>query len=213
MIADGPIPARWLRRSTVAITARPLRRALVASASLLPCALLLASPALAAEGGEDAVKITVWQGINLLILVGVIVYVGRGPVMAFFGDRRSQIQNDLDEAARLLAEAETRNSELQRRIVDLGSEIEEIRETTRSRAEDESERILAEARKAAERIRSDAKAAVDQELRRAQTELRDEAASLALSAAADILRQQIAESDRERLLDEFITRVEPSGNG
>jgi len=175
--------------------------------------LIVASPALAAGGGEDAVKITIWQGINLLILIGVIVYAARGPVMAFFGDRRSKIQNDLEEAARLLSEAETRNSELQRRLVDLGSEIEEIRETTRARAEEESERILAEARKAAERIRADATAAVDQELRRAQNELRDEAASLALSAAADILREQIAESDRDRLLDEFITRVEPGGNG
>ncbi len=183
---------------------------------LISCAaamLLFAAPALAAGGGEDAMKSTIWQGINLLILVGVIVYAARGPVMSFFGDRRSQIQNDLDEAQRLLTEAETRNSELQRRIVDLGSEIEEIRETTRARAEEESERILAEARKAAERIRNDATAAVDQELRRAQHELREEAASLALSAAADMLRDQIAESDRERLMDEFITRVEPGSNG
>lgn len=187
-----------------------LSRTLCAGLSLAP--LLIAAPALAASGGEDAVKLTVWQAVNLAILVGVIVWAARGPVMGFFGDRRSQIQSDLDEAARLLSEAETRNSELQRRIVDLGSEVEEIRETTRARAEEESERILAEARKAAERIRADATAAVDQELRRAQKELRDEAASLALSAAADILREQIAESDRDRLLDEFITRVEP-GSG
>jgi F-type H+-transporting ATPase subunit b len=164
-------------------------------------------------GGEDAIRMTAWQAGNLALLIAVIVWAARGPVMSFFGDRRSQIQSDLDEAARLLAEAETRNSELQRRLVDLGSEIEEIRETTRARAEEESERILAEARKAAERIHDDARAAVDQELRRAQKELQDEAANLALTAAADILRQQIADTDRDRLMDEFITRVEPGSNG
>jgi len=181
-------------------------RSVLISAAL---AALVASPALAASGGDDVGMTLFWQAVNLLLLIGVIVWAGRGPVMAFFADRRSQIQTDLDEAARLLTEAEHRNSELQRRIVDLGSEIEDIRETTRARAEEESERILAEAGKAAERIRSDATAAVDQELRRAQIELRDEAASVALDAAADILREQIAEGDRDRLLDEFITRVEP----
>ena len=176
-------------------------------------AALLATTAHAAGGGsEDASSEAFWQGVNLAILIGVLVWAGRGPVMAFFGERRSQIQTDLEESARLLSEAEARNSELQRRIVDLGSEVEEIRETTRRRAEEESERILAEARKAAERIRSDASAAIDQELRRAQNELRDEAAALALDAAAEILREQIADADRDRLMDEFITRVEPASS-
>jgi len=151
-----------------------------------------------------------WQAFNLAILVGVLVWAARKPVSTFFSDRRSQIQNDLAESARLLSEAEARNSELQRRLADLGSEIEEIRETTRRRAEEESERILAEANKAAERIRSDASAAIGQELRRAQNQLRDEAASLALDAAGEILREKIADGDRDRLMDEFIVRVEPS---
>lgn len=185
---------------------------ILASIAAFAFALAFAAPALAA-GDADPVMTTVWQAVNLAILIGVIIWAGRGPVMSFFGERRGQIQNDLDEAARLLSEAETRNSELQRRIVDLGSEIEEIRETTRSRAEEESERILAEARKAAERIHADATAAVDQELRRAQIELKQEAANLALTAAADILREKIVEGDRERLMDEFITRVEPNPNG
>jgi F-type H+-transporting ATPase subunit b len=191
---------------------RPGARLGVLSLALL--VLASTEPAQAAGGGgEDALRQTAWQAFNLVLLIGVIVWAARGPVMSFFGERRNQIQNDLDDAARLLSEAETRNSELQRRIVDLGSEVEEIRETTRARAEEESERILAEARKAAERIRADATAAVEQELRRARRELRDEAASLALTAAADILRDEIAESDRDRLLDEFITRVEPSNGG
>jgi F-type H+-transporting ATPase subunit b len=172
-------------------------------------ALLVASSAHAAGGGGDATKTVAWQAFNLAVLFGVLFWFARKPVSAFFADRRSGIQHDLAEAARLLSEAETRNSELQRRLVDLGSEIEEIRENARRRAEEESERILAEAGKAAERIRSDASAAIDQELRRARMELRDEAASAALEAAAEILREKIAEGDRDRLLDEFITRVEP----
>ena len=164
----------------------------------------------ASDGGDSATTQVFWHAVNLVLLIVVLFWAMRKPFSGFFSDRRAEIQGSLDESARLLSEAEARNSELQRRLVDLGSEIEEIRETTRNRAEEESERILAEAGKAAERIRSDASAAIEQELRRARKELRDEAATLALDAAAEILREKIAEADRDRLLDEFITRVAPT---
>lgn len=179
--------------------------------------LVLASTTLsgvahAAGGGgadHDPVKEAIYQGLNLLIVVGLIVYFGRGPITEFFKSRREGIQSNLSEAAQLLTAAEQRNAELQRRLVDLSSEVEEIREAASRRAEQESERILSEARATADRIRSDARAAVDQELRRAQTELRAEAAELALEIAARKLTETVSEVDRERLMDEFITRVEP----
>ena len=80
------------------------------------------------------------------------------------------------------------------------------------RADAEAERILAEARAAAERIRSDAQAAVEQELRRAQAALRDEAADLALEIAGRKLAETVGEGDRERLIDKFITRIEPAAS-
>lgn len=174
--------------------------------------LMLSGVAQAAGGGDadhDPVQEAIFQGLNLLILVGLIVYFGRGPISEFFKTRREGIQTDLSEAAELLSAAEQRNAELQRRLVDLSSEVEEIREAASRRAEEESERILADARAAADRIRSDARAAVDQELRRAQTELREEAAELALEIAAKKLTDTVSDGDRERLMDEFITRVEP----
>lgn len=178
----------------------------------------LSSVAMAAGGGDadhDPVTEAIYQAINLVLIVGVIVFFGRGPITEFFKARRQGIQTDLSKAAELLSAAEQRNAELQRRLVDLSSEVEEIRQGATRRAEEESERILADARATADRIRSDARAAVDQELRRAQAELRDEAADLALEIAAKKLSDTVGDGDRERLMDEFIIRVEPgnaSGN-
>ena len=81
------------------------------------------------------------------------------------------------------------------------------------RAETEKQRILEEARAAAERIRSDARAAVDQELRRARDELRREASDLSIELAGEILRNQVTGTDRDRLMDEFIAKVERPGSG
>lgn len=166
------------------------------------------------ESAAEVLKQTIYQGLNLALLLGVLFYFGRKPISEFFSSRRSGIQSELSEAAELLAQAELRNSELQRRLVDLASEVEGIREDAGRRAEEEADRILADARATAERIRRDAQAAVAQELRRAQSELRDEAADLALEIAARKLREQVGDADRERLVDEFILRVEAnSGEG
>lgn len=191
-----------------------LRSTLLAAGCVISV-LCCASAAFAAseEHGGGASEL-IYQGINLVIVIAVLFYAARKPAVQFFRDRRESIQGSLSQAADLLSEAEARNSEIQRRLVDLQSEIEEIRENTRRRAEDESERILAEARKSAERIHADASAAVDQELQRARRELRAEASDLALELAAQILRERVGDADRERLVDEFITRIEtPAQDG
>jgi F-type H+-transporting ATPase subunit b len=165
-------------------------------------------PAHASEGG--GLLEFAFQTGNLLLLLGVLVYFARRPLQKFFADRRSQIQGDLDEAAGLLEAAESRYAEWQRKLIDLEQEIETIRTEGRRRAEEEGEAVLAEAHAAAERIHRDAAASAAQELRRAQAELRAEAAGLATQMAAQILKEKLADPDRERLMDEFITRVEPS---
>lgn len=186
----------------------------LASTSIVVASLLYAGVVHASGGADDhsgsAVKDTLYQALNLVLLLGVLVYFGRKPVVEFFAARRAGIHDELSESADLLAKAEQRNSKLQRRLIDLNSEVEEIRELAGRRAEEEAERILADARAAAERIRGDAEAAVAQELRRARVELREEAANLALEIAARKLSEQVVDGDRERLIDEFITRIEPN---
>ncbi len=167
----------------------------------------------AAKSQAEIVRETLWQAFNLVVIVALLVYFGRKPISDYFASRRHGIQTQLSQAAELLAQAEHRNSELQRRLVDLSAELDSIRESAGRRAEEEAMRILAEARATADRIRRDAQTAVDQEVRRAQAKLRDEAADLALELAARKLEAGVGDSDRDRLVDEFITRVQPSSAG
>lgn len=180
-----------------------IRRANIAALGLS----LLAQPALASEGGGGLMDFAFQTG-NLLLLIGVLVYFGRKPIQKFFADRRNQIKGDLEEAAGLLEAAESRYADWQRKLIDLEQEMESIRSEGRRRAEEEGEAILAEAQAAAERIRRDAKTSVEQELRRAQVRLRTEAAEIATQMAEEILKQRVGDPDLQRLMDEFITRVE-----
>ena len=173
--------------------------------------LAVASPALAAGGGSGpSASELMWQAVNLALLLGVLFAVARKPITAYFAERREQIQNDIKSADKLLAESKKQFSEWQGKLVELEAEVQTIRDETRERAHDERDQIVAAAHDSAERIRADAVAAVDQELRRAQVELREEAANLAIDLAASMITEQVDDRDRDRLLDEFITRVEPA---
>ncbi len=169
-------------------------------------------PVLASEQAAEASPLEDlgWQLLNMAILLAVLVYAGRGPIRSFFVDRGARIRTDLDEAAELLAQAEARYSQWQHKLIELDDELTRLRADARQRAEQEREAILAEAQAAAERIHRDAVATVEQELRRAQAKLRAQAAELATEIAEQILRDRLEDSDRERLMDEFIARIEPA---
>jgi len=172
---------------------------------------LLALPALPAHAAEEhagGLNSILLNAANLAILIAVLVYFARKPLRAYFDKRRADIQGELRAAADQLSTAESTYAKWQRRMIDLEAELDEIRMTSRQRAEAERERIILAARATAERIRRDATAAVDLELRRAREILREEAAQLAIQLAGDRLAREVNDADRDRLIDEFIDRIE-----
>jgi len=176
---------------------------------LLVAALVLVLPvaASASEGGGGLGHF-MWEVANLLLLVGVLVYLARRPVMNYLAERRDLIRNNLETSEKLLADSEARLVEWNRRAAQLDAEIASIREAAHKSAEQEAAAIVAEAHAASERIRTSAHNAVDGELRRARTTLRKEAAQLAVELAANLLREQITDADRDRMLGEFVRKIE-----
>jgi F-type H+-transporting ATPase subunit b len=176
-------------------------------APTLGCVLLSAGPAAAADGEGVGLLYPI---VNLVLLIAVLVYFGRKPILEFFDQRRLQIQDELRKAEALKKEAEERYANWQRKLAELDRELEGIRAASRERAESERTQILADANATAARIRSDATAAIDQELRRARAVLHEEAADLAVELAGSLLAEQVTDADRERLVTEFIERIERS---
>jgi F-type H+-transporting ATPase subunit b len=187
----------------------------VVTTALILCALPTIAFAAGGGGDGDSLKPFLWSIFNFALLVVGLVYVARKAVVAFFAERRDTINNDIEQASGLLRDAELQYGEWQRKLVDLESDLESIRETARTRSEAERDHIIAEAQATAERIKRDAKAAIEQEIRRAKGELAQEASTLSLELATSMLRDQVSDSDRDRLIDEFISSVErqPQGSG
>lgn len=186
-----------------------------ASPGLLVAAAILLAPyaALAAEPAFEEPFDIFLKGLNLALVIGVIVWFGREPLRSFFADRRHTVSHDLGEAAKLLASAEQKFTEWERRTAGLDAELAEIREHARERAEADRRRILADAEASAERVRRDTQTAVEQEVRRAREELQSEAADLAMKLAAKMLSERITPADREKLVEDFVSKLEQAASG
>lgn len=160
--------------------------------------------AAAAEHRKDFI----FEWVNLLLLAGVLVYFARKPVQEYLASRRDTIAKNIASSEQLLSEAERRLSEWNAKAARLDSDVAAILESTRKSAAAEKAAILADAEASAARIRQSAVAVVDRELRTARVALRKEAAELAVSLAASLLREKTTEADKNRLVDEFIAKIE-----
>ncbi len=179
------------------------------SAFTLLLSAIVAVPAHAASGGDSGFG---WSWFNFILLVLVLGYFARKSLPELMLSRRATVKAEIEKATDLLAEAEARLAEWQGKVDALDREVEELRGDSIRIAESEKAHILEQAQKTAERIRNEGKAAVAREIENARTELRAEAANLAIEYAQEVLAQNINEGDRGRLLDGFIERLEQTSS-
>jgi F-type H+-transporting ATPase subunit b len=158
------------------------------------------------HGGPDWAYF-VYHSIGLAVLLGVITYFTREPLMNFLLDRSDGIRRQIEAADAALASARAEAAELRARLANATQESDAFVQAVATQAEAERVAALARAQQAAERIRQESKRSADQEIARARRELQDEAAQLATSIAAEILRQGMTPEDDRRLVGEFVEQI------
>jgi F-type H+-transporting ATPase subunit b len=145
--------------------------------------------------------------LNTGLLAILLLRFARKPIRGFLFQRREEIRRALQEAEGRLAAAQQEIALLNARLQNLDRETREIREFAQQQAAGERERMGQRATETAERIRQDAERVASREIDRARQALRDEAANLATTMAAELLRTNITAADDKRLADEFVQRV------
>ncbi len=173
------------------------------SAPILPALALAAE-----EGGEHHGSSTLlWQIANFAVLVILLVRFVGPQLREFLFQRRKLITDQLEEARRLVAEAELREADARRKLEGLEAECRRIITEARDFGRAESERVLDQARRQAQRIQEDAHRAADQELLRAKADLREESIRLAMGLAEGMLKEKVQTSDQKRLVEEYLRMI------
>ena len=178
--------------------------------------IVLALAGFASEGGEGAhhvdtgkqLKDFAWRVLDFGALLALVIWaLKKANVKGTLAARQEGIDKALREAAEAKDAAEKKLAEYSGKLVAANKEIDEIYAAIRTEGEAEKARIIAEAKVMAEKIREQASQSANQEVLKARTELRVEAARLAVELAEKSIKEKIVKNDQDRLVGEYLTKV------
>lgn len=181
---------------------------------LLPVLIFVAAlttTAIAASGTAEGSGLPwvdiVKQAINFGILVGILVYFLRKPLINFLKERREILIKSMEEAARANEEAKEKLARMEEKIAHLDREVEELNRTAQREAEDEFARIQALTQAEIERIKEQTTVAAEQVVKKAREELRQEAAELSIEAAEEMIAKTVTDEDQKRFVKESLREI------
>lgn len=192
----------------------PARRAPRRLRSLIVLLALLFTPeaAFAAGSGDMTIGAHIARIANFAILIGVLYYFLRGPVVTFLNNRYTQIRQDLVTASEMRTAASAQLAEIQQRMQTLPGELDALRRQGADDVVAEQARITQAAATERERLLETTRREIDMRLRLAQRELTQHTAALAVGIAEQRIRQSITPDDQMRLVDRYTSQLHDAGS-
>jgi F-type H+-transporting ATPase subunit b len=176
----------------------------------LPAALLFSSEEEGHASSWLGLPITVWQALNLVLFIAVLVYFVAKPMSAAFRKRQEEIEERRRQAEKQKADVERLSAEIRERTAKLERDIEEIRKQGVVEGQVARAELAARADEEVVRVGRETKEEIERRMAAAREDLRRAAADLTASAAEGILSREINDSDRQRLLSESVEKLKAS---
>ena len=184
---------------------------------VLVAALLSAEWVLAAEAGAHAKAFSfteeLFKIVNTLIVVGILYKVAYHPIRNFLKDRREGIRKALEESRAAREEAEKELAEQRSKVADLEAELVRVREQGEKERAAMRERLEEEQENQAQRLLEQTRTTIELEASKARADLQNQAASLALNLAEEMLRKDLGEADQERFVENYLAKLEERNGG
>jgi F-type H+-transporting ATPase subunit b len=147
-------------------------------------------------------------GIGFVIFVGVLIYFGvPGMISRKLDERAVRIKAELDEARALRDEAQTLLAGYERRQKEVKAQAADIVTAARAEAEKAAVAAKEDIRKSVARRMVTATEQITAAEQAAVRQIKDRAVSVAVAAAADVLKARMKAEDADRLIDSAISEV------
>jgi F-type H+-transporting ATPase subunit b len=145
--------------------------------------------------------------VNFGILVGVLVYFLKSPVVSYLVTRGAQIRQELVTASEMRTAAAAQLAEIQKRMATLPGELDALRTQGAADVKSEQARIAEAATHERERLLAQTRREIDTRLRIAKRELTEHAAALAVQVAEQRIKREITLDDQVRLIDRYASQL------
>jgi len=145
--------------------------------------------------------------VNLLIVIGLLVYFGRGFLGKILSDRRLVIETAIKEAEDRKQQAAAALAEEQQKLAQAQQEASRIRAAAEERATATKAAILEQSERDIERLRESVTQDVDAERARAVAELRQRVTALALQKVESELPSRLNDDVQRSIIDRSIAML------
>ena len=163
----------------------------------------------ASEGGAAFNwSFVIKHALNLIILIGIIIYFARIPIKKALERRRSNLSREIDEAKAEIEKAKTHFEEYSEKIGTLDAEIAELRESIKNLGENEKNEIIANATQTCELIKKESKETIELEAFRAKQEIQEEVVESSINIAEKLIREKMGSNFDSKAVDKLINQIE-----
>jgi F-type H+-transporting ATPase subunit b len=157
--------------------------------------------------GEPAWKV-IARLVNFAILVGVLFYYLRGPIINYLARRSTEIRAELVKAAETRAAAAADLLAIERKMQALPADIEALKARGATEIAAEEARIRQVAETERQRLLDQARREIDLQVRAAERDLTRRAAELTVGLASDRIKRAITDEDQQRLVDRYLALMQ-----
>lgn len=159
--------------------------------------------------GVDVWKL-LFQVVNFLLLLWLLNRFLFRRVLQSLDERQSRIAKGLEDAEAAARDRELARAEREAAVNEARREAQELVARATKIAQDTRSELVAAAREESDKITARAREEIVAEKERAMAELRAQVADLALEAAGRLVRHEMDGQTQRRLVEEFLTEVEPA---
>lgn len=146
----------------------------------------------------------IWVAISTLLFLYLMNKFLVPPIMEALNKRESKIKDSLESAEKALAKAEQISKDNAKALKEAEIHAQKIRKEALEDAELLRSGKIEQAKADAEKILETARVTIQQEKKRALSELRNEVADLAVEAAGIIIQAELDKDKSNKLVDTFI---------
>ena len=146
--------------------------------------------------------------LSFLIFVGILLYMKVPSMLAGMLDKRAEgIESELNEARALRDEAQTLLASYERKQLEVQEQADRIVAQARESAAEAAEQAKLDLAASIERRVQAAEDQISSAEKRAVKQVRDEAASIAIAAASEVISKKITTAKAGALIDDAIQTV------
>lgn len=145
---------------------------------------------------------------NFVVLFGGLAYLLRKPIVQFLEGRASEIKLTIRDAEKSHHEAISNLEGSEKRMQELGQEVDQLKEKSKAEGHKEKDRILSAAKEEGQRMKQAVEQEIEMLTRGGIRELKEYVMALASDEALENIQKRLTPEAHKQLIDESIEKLE-----